>query len=107
MMCRLVVGERAHQRPKQKAEHPNDPQLYVKIERQAQTEIAGNGSDQESDEYANQEPHLSPCNHTIERANLSFRLYRPAVYVSLRHRRKTAAAQHAGFEGANARFSSR
>ena len=26
MMCRLVVGERAHQRPKQKAERPNDPQ---------------------------------------------------------------------------------
>ena len=91
MMCRLVVGERAHQRPKQKAERPNDPQLYVEIERKAQTEIAGNDSDQESDEYANQEPHLSPCNHTTETCKrLSSRLYRPAVYVSLRHQRRTA-----------------
>ena len=69
MMCRLVVGERAHQRPKQKAEHPNDPKLYVKIERQAQTEIEGNGSDQESDEYANQEPHLSLATTLQKRAN--------------------------------------
>ena len=89
MMCRLVVGERAHQRPKQKAKRPNDPQLYVEIERKAQTEIAGNDSDQESDEYANQEPHLSPCNHTTETCKrLSSRLYRPAVYVSLRHQRR-------------------